>query len=168
MPFHLPGSVALLVSALLSAPLAASAQALRQEISPAATRPTIDAPARFFTGRVRITPLFEPTREVPLTGGFVTFEPGARSAWHTHPTGQHLVIVAGTARTQAWGGPVIELQPGDVLWCAPGVKHWHGATPSAPMTHLALTGTVDGNNVTWLEQVSDAQYGASMAPADRY
>jgi quercetin dioxygenase-like cupin family protein len=138
---------------------AAFAQDQHQDISLSGSRPSTEAPAQFFTGRARITPLFAPTKEAPITGGYVTFEPGARSAWHTHPTGQRLVIIAGTARTQVWGGPVVELKPGDVLWCPPGVKHWHGASSAQAMTHLALTGTVDAKNVTWMEKVTDEQYG---------
>ncbi|MFT0182712.1 cupin domain-containing protein [Pseudomonas benzopyrenica] len=88
----------------------------------------------------------------------VTFEPGARSAWHTHPLGQRLVVMSGVGLTQQWGQPIQELRPGDVVWCPPGIKHWHGAAPTTAMTHLAVTGTQAGHNVDWLEQVSDEQY----------
>lgn len=88
-----------------------------------------------------------------------TFEPGARSAWHTHPAGQRLVVTAGVGRTGVWGGPVVEIKAGDAVWCPPGVKHWHGAAPGTAMTHIALTGLTDGQNVVWMEKVSDAQYG---------
>ena len=87
-----------------------------------------------------------------------TFEPGARSNWHTHPTGQHLIVTSGVGWTQEWHGPIVEIRAGDVVWCPPGVKHWHGATPTTAMTHLALTGTVGGKNVEWLEKVTDEQY----------
>ncbi|WP_244110070.1 (R)-mandelonitrile lyase [Burkholderia ambifaria] len=92
------------------------------------------------------------------SGGLVTFEPGARSAWHTHPKGQYFVVVSGVGYTQEWGEPIRELRPGDVVWCPPGVKHWHGAAPANAMTHLAVTGTVDGKNVEWMEKVTDEQY----------
>lgn len=111
---------------------------------------------------------------MPLTGGYVTFKPGARSAWNTHPTEQYLVVMAGTGWTQQWGGPIVELHEGDVLWCPPGVKHWHGATPTTSMTHMALTGTVDDKNVDWMEQVSGYLIGFSLgqlmcgALGDRY
>jgi quercetin dioxygenase-like cupin family protein len=88
----------------------------------------------------------------------VTFEPGARSAWHTHPTGQHLIVTSGVGWTQEWSGPVVEIRAGDVVWCPPAVKHWHGATPTTAMTHIALTGTAGGKNADWLEKVSDEQY----------
>ena len=90
----------------------------------------------------------------------VTFEPGARSAWHTHPAGQRLVVISGVGLTQEWGKPVQVIRPGDVVWCPPGVKHWHGAASATAMTHLAVTGTVDGKNVKWMEKVSDEQYNA--------
>ena len=111
-----------------------------------------------FTGRVRVDPLFAADADIDASGAYVTFEPGARSAWHTHPTGQHLIVTAGAGWTQEWGGPVVEIRAGDVVWCPPGIKHWHGATPSTAMTHLALTGTIDGKNVQWMEKVSDVQY----------
>jgi quercetin dioxygenase-like cupin family protein len=118
----------------------------------------MDGSGQYFTGHVRVNLLFAPQAGMPVSGGYVTFEPGARSAWHTHPIGQYLVVTAGTGWTQQWGGPVVELHVGDVLWCPPGVKHWHGATPTTSMTHMALTGTVDEKNVNWMEQVSDSQY----------
>jgi 4-carboxymuconolactone decarboxylase len=121
-------------------------------------------PAENFTGDVRVQPLFAPEATAAYGGAYVTFQPGARSAWHTHPAGQRLVVTAGTGRTQQWGGPVEQIRAGDVLWCPPGVKHWHGAAPNSVMTHLALTGAGDGGNVTWLEKVSDDQYGAYQEP----
>ena len=96
----------------------------------------------------------------PYTGAAVTFAPGARTAWHTHPGGQRLVGTDGVGRTQQWGGPVEEFRAGDVVWCPPGVKHWHGAAPDGPMTHLALTGVRDGQVVEWLEHVTDEEYAA--------
>lgn len=129
-----------------------------QTISRATTVASFKGPADFFSGDARVDLLFKPKDGFPVGGAYVTFEPGARSAWHTHPTGQHLVVTAGVGWPQQWGGPVEEIRAGDVIWCPPGVKHWHGATPTTAMTHLALTGTVDGKNVEWLEKVSDEQY----------
>ena len=137
---------------------AGAGHAADQSVSAAASRPTVAGSSAFFTGQVRVTPLFPVRPDMPFTGGYVTFEAGARSAWHTHPTGQYLVVTAGTGWTQQWGGPITELHVGDVVWCPPGVKHWHGATPTSAMTHMALTGTVNDKNVEWMEQVSDAQY----------
>ena len=129
-----------------------------QTVIRAGTQPSSKGPAEYFTGNVRVSPLFAANPSTPVTGAYVTFEPSARSAWHVHPTGQHLVVTAGKGWTQEWGGPVTEIQEGDVIWCPPGVKHWHGATPTSGMTHLALTGTVNGKNVEWMEKVSDEQY----------
>jgi 4-carboxymuconolactone decarboxylase len=117
-------------------------------------------PAEYFTGNVHVQPLFAAEDAAPYGGGYVTFQPGARSAWHTHPAGQRLIVTEGVGRTQQWGGPVEEIRAGDVLWCPPDVKHWHGASPTSAMTHIALTGVRDGQNVAWLEKVSDEQYGA--------
>ena len=115
-------------------------------------------PAEYFTGDVRIDPLFADNESAPYAGAYVTFPPGARSAWHTHPAGQRLIVTHGVGRTQQWGGPVEEIGVGDVVWCPPGVKHWHGASPTSAMTHDALTGVRYGQNVEWPE-VSDEQYG---------
>ncbi|WP_195763613.1 (R)-mandelonitrile lyase [Duganella guangzhouensis] len=150
-------SLALCCIALLSLG-AAPSHADDQVISTAASRTSMQGSSAYFTGKVRIDPLFPPKPGMAASGGYVTFAPGARSAWHTHPIGQYLVVTAGTGWTQQWGGPVVELHVGDVLWCPPGVKHWHGATPTTSMTHMALTGTVDEKNVDWLEPVSDSQY----------
>lgn len=131
-----------------------------QTIARAGSQASVAGPADFFTGRVRIDPAWAANQDINTSGGLVTFEPGARSAWHTHPAGQYLLVTAGVGRTQEEGKPIQELRPGDVVWCPPGVKHWHGAGPTTAMTHLAVTGTVDGKNVTWMEKVSDAQYSA--------
>lgn len=114
--------------------------------------------AASFTGQVRVEPVFPVTDGIKASGGRVTFSPGARSAWHTHPAGQYLIVTEGVGLTQEWGKPAQEIRSGDVVWCPPGVKHWHGATPGSSMTHLAITGSVDGKNVNWLEMVSDEQY----------
>jgi len=131
-----------------------------QSVIRAGSQPAIDGPAANFTGRVRVEPVFPATADAPFSAGYVTFEPGARSAWHTHPAGQRLIVTAGNGRTGVWGGPVVEIKAGDAVWCPPGVKHWHGAAPGTAMTHLALTGQKDGANVHWLEFVTDKQYGS--------
>ena len=129
-----------------------------QEITRAGTQPSVVGPADYFTGRVRVDPVWPANAEIDASGGVVTFEPGARSAWHTHPRGQRLVVMSGLGLTQEWGKPVQVLRPGDVVWCPPGVKHWHGAAPTTAMSHLAVTGNSNGRNVDWMEKVSDEQY----------
>ena len=129
------------------------------EIKRNGSQASIKGPADWFTGTVRIDPLFQGDTPARAGGASVTFEPGARTAWHTHPLGQTLVVIAGCGRAQREGGPVEEIRPGDVVWFAPGEKHWHGAAPTTAMTHLAIQEYLDGSAVTWLEQVSDAQYG---------
>ena len=115
-------------------------------------------PSEYFTGRVRVEPMFQAGEPARVSGGHVTFEPGARSAWHTHPLGQTLIVTSGLGWVQSEGGPVEEIRPGDVIWFPPGEKHWHGATATTAMTHIAVTEFSDGKNVDWLEKVSDAQY----------
>ncbi|MCC6547940.1 cupin domain-containing protein [Candidatus Sumerlaeota bacterium] len=115
-------------------------------------------PADWFTGVVRIDPLMEAKDPSRLAGVCVTFEPGARTAWHTHPVGQHLIITFGLGWVQQEGGPVLEVRPGDVVWFPPGVKHWHGASPTSAMCHIAIQEVRDGKVVEWLEHVSDEQY----------
>lgn len=129
-----------------------------QAIFRAGTQASVEGPAEYFTGRVRIDPLFPVNDSAHFSGAYVTFEPGARSAWHIHPTGQHLLVTAGVGRTGEWGGHVDEIKAGDVIWCPPGVKHWHGASPTTAMTHIAITGTVNGKSVEWMEKVTDDQY----------
>lgn len=124
------------------------------------TQPSNKGPADWFTGTVRIDPLFQAEAPARVGGGHVTFEPGARTAWHTHPLGQTLIVTSGCGRVQLEGGPVQEIRPGDVVWIAPGERHWHGAAPSTAMTHIAIQEMLDGKAVTWLEHVSDEQYGA--------
>ena len=116
-------------------------------------------PADWFTGTVRIDPLLNPFDAERVQGAAVTFEPGARTAWHTHPLGQTLIVTTGAGRAQRWGGPVEEIRPGDVVWFPPGEKHWHGAAPDTAMTHIALQEVKDGKVVDWMEKVSDEQYG---------
>jgi 4-carboxymuconolactone decarboxylase len=134
-------------------------------ITRAGTQPSQKGPADWFTGTVRIDPLFQASVPSRTSGAYVTFEPCARSAWHTHPLGQVLVVTAGVGRVQEWGGPAHELRVGDVVWTPPGVKHWHGASPTAAMTHLALTEALDAKAVDWLEKVTDEQYGAAVTRA---
>ena len=115
-------------------------------------------PAEYFTGSVRVDPLFQVTEPSRMSGARVTFEPGARTAWHTHPLGQTLIVTAGAGWVQQQGGPVDDIREGDVVRIPPGVKHWHGATPATRMTHIALQEQLDGKVVDWMEKVSDAQY----------
>lgn len=147
-------------AAALPTPQADIAEPGRQTISRAGEQASQPGPEAYFTGRVRIDPVWPAEGGISASGGLVTFEPGARSAWHTHPAGQRLVVTSGVGLVQEWGKPVQIIRPGDVVWCPPGVKHWHGAAPDTAMTHLAVTGTVDGRNVEWMEKVDDAQYSA--------
>jgi 4-carboxymuconolactone decarboxylase len=119
-------------------------------------------PAENFTGSVRVDPLFQASAPARTSGSLVTFEPGARSAWHTHPLGQILIVTAGAGRVQRWGDPVDEIRQGDVVWIPPGEKHWHGAAPHTSMAHIAIVEALDGKAVDWMEKVSDAQYGAPL------
>jgi quercetin dioxygenase-like cupin family protein len=116
-------------------------------------------PTDWFTGTVRIDPLFQPSDPARVGGASVTFEPGARTAWHTHPLGQTLIVTAGYGLVQREGGPIEEIRPGDVVWFPPGEKHWHGASPTTAMTHIAIQESLDGKAVDWMEHVTDEQYG---------
>jgi quercetin dioxygenase-like cupin family protein len=133
------------------------------EIKRGGSQPSMKGPAEWFTGTVRIDPLFESVLPARANGGSVTFEPGARTAWHTHPLGQTLIVTAGVGRVQRWGGPVEEIRPGDVVWFPPGEKHWHGATSTTAMTHIAIHEKLDGKVVDWLEHVTAAQYEGHSA-----
>ena len=128
------------------------------DIKRAGSRPSGKGPADYFTGTVRIDPLFEAGDPGRAVGASVTFEPGARTAWHTHPLGQTLIVTAGFGRAQREGGPVEEIRPGDVIWFPAGEKHWHGASPTTSMTHIAIQEKLDGKTVDWLEQVSNEDY----------
>jgi quercetin dioxygenase-like cupin family protein len=130
------------------------------EIKRVGSQPAGIGPAEYFTGTVRIDPLFEGDDPARATGAMVTFEPCARAAWHTHPLGQTLIVTAGCGRVQRWGGPIEEIRPGDIVLIAPGERHWHGAAPTTAMTHIAIQEKVNGKNVDWLEKVTDEQYGA--------
>jgi quercetin dioxygenase-like cupin family protein len=114
--------------------------------------------AEWFSGTVRIDPLFQAHEPARVGGASVTFEPGARTAWHSHPLGQTLIVTAGCGLAQCWGGPIEEIRPGDVIWFPPGEKHWHGAAPSTAMTHIGIAEKLDGKSVDWMEKVSDEQY----------
>jgi quercetin dioxygenase-like cupin family protein len=128
------------------------------DISRAGSHPSRKPPEEYFTGHVRLDPLFQAAAPARAGGASVTFEPGARTAWHTHPLGQTLIVTSGLGWVQREGGPVEEIRPGDVVWFPPGEKHWHGATPTTAMTHLAIQEAQDGKAVDWMEKVSDAQY----------
>jgi quercetin dioxygenase-like cupin family protein len=128
------------------------------KIMPAGSRPSESGPEDYFTGTVRIDPVVAPPEPARVRAATVTFEPGARTAWHTHPLGQTLVILSGAGLAQSEGEKVRALRPGDTVWIPPGEKHWHGAAPDCAMTHLAIQEAQDGSPVTWLEQVSDADY----------
>ena len=122
------------------------------------TNPSAPGPDDYFTGTVRIDPLFAAEEPGRASGAHVTFEPGARTAWHTHPAGQTLIVTFGRGRVQREGGPIEEISQGDVVWFPAGEKHWHGAQPDTAMSHIAIQESIDGSPVTWLEQVSDEDY----------
>ena len=132
------------------------------DIRASGTMPTRRQPKESFTGTVWQDPIIEAPEPASLRAVWVRFEPGARTAWHTHPLGQTLIVTSGQGRVQRWGGPVEEINPGDVVWFEPGEKHWHGASPKAAMVHIAMQEALDGNHVTWLEHVTDEQYGAPL------
>ena len=130
------------------------------EIKRSGSEPSGKGPDDYFTGSVRIDPLFSPPEPSRVAGALVTFEPGARTAWHTHPLGQTLIVTAGLGLVQREGGPIDEIRPGDVVWFPPGEKHWHGASPTTAMSHIAIQEKLNGSPVNWLEKVSDEQYAA--------
>ena len=134
------------------------------EIKRVGSQPSGKGPAEYFTGTVRIDPLFEARDPARVVAASVTFEPGARTAWHTHPLGQRLIVTAGCGRVQRWAGAIEEIRPGDVIVIAPGEKHWHGAAPTTAMTHLAIQESLDGKAVEWLEKVTDEQYKMLVTP----
>ncbi|WP_374486028.1 cupin domain-containing protein [Zoogloea sp.] len=149
------------LAAALIAPLAVSAagdDTQHVRITRIGTQASATGPADYFTGTVRIDSPFHGTAPARIGGASVSFEPGARTAWHSHPLGQTLIVTAGSGRVQSWGGPVQAIRPGDIVWIPPGVKHWHGAAAGTAMTHIAIAEALDGKVVDWLEHVSDAQY----------
>ena len=130
------------------------------DIKRSGSQPSRKAPEEYFTGSVRVDPLFEAPDPARVSGSGVTFEPGARTSWHTHPLGQTLIVTAGFGWVQREGGPIEEIRPGDIVWFPPGVKHWHGAAPTMAMTHIAIQEQLNGKTVDWMEKVSDEQYSA--------
>ena len=124
------------------------------------SQPSSKGPAEYFTGTVRIDPLFQAPDPARVVGASVTFEPGARTAWHTHPLGQTLIVTAGCGIVQRWGGSIEKVRAGDVIWFPPGEKHWHGGTPTTAMTHIAIQEQLDGKTADWMEQVTEEQYQA--------
>jgi quercetin dioxygenase-like cupin family protein len=159
------GSVAALAAAgAAAAQVPSSSLGVRNrtmQITRNGSRSSAKGPAEYFTGAVRVDPMFQAGDPARVSGGHVTFEPGARSAWHTHPLGQTLIVTSGLGWAQAEGGSIEEIRPGDVVWFPPGLKHWHGATPTTAMSHIAITEFQNGKNVDWLEKVSDEQYRRS-------
>lgn len=131
------------------------------EFKRSGSQASMSGPAETFTGRVRVDPLFTAPAPARSRGAAVTFEPCARSNWHTHPLGQTLIVTCGCGLVQSWGGPVRVIRPGDVIWCPPGEKHWHGASPTSAMTHIAIQEELDGRVVDWLERVTDDQYNGA-------
>jgi quercetin dioxygenase-like cupin family protein len=136
------------------------------EIKRSGSQPSARGPAEYFSGTVRIDPLFQSSDPARVSGGSVTFEPRARSAWHTHPLGQALIVTAGFGLTQCWGKTAVKIRPGDVITCPPGEKHWHGAAPNTSLTHIAIQEALDGKAVNWMEKVTDEEYEAAAAQAE--
>ena len=132
------------------------------DIKRSGSQPSGKGPAEYFTGTVRIDPLFEAPDPARVLGANVTFEPGARTAWHTHPLGQTLIVTSGCGLVQSWDGSIEEIRPGDVVWTPPGEKHWHGAAPTTAMTHISIVEQDDGKSADWMEKVSDEQYQAGL------
>jgi quercetin dioxygenase-like cupin family protein len=131
---------------------------MNTEITRTGSKPSVKGPSDWFTGTTRIDPLFDPNESARAGAAHVTFEPGARTAWHTHPLGQRLIVTSGLGWVQGEGGQVQEIRPGDVIWFPPGLRHWHGATPTTAMTHIAIQEQLNGKVVDWMEKVSDEQY----------
>jgi quercetin dioxygenase-like cupin family protein len=159
----LSGSLAVWAEAVMNPRAEVSAASVRRtamemQIKRSGAVPSAKGSADWFTGTVRIDPLFQAPEPARVSGGMVTFEPGARTAWHKHPLGQALLIVSGLGWIQREGGPIEEVRPGDVVWFPPGLKHWHGASSTNAMTHIAIQESLNGKNVEWLEKVSDEQY----------
>jgi quercetin dioxygenase-like cupin family protein len=131
------------------------------------SQPSAKGPAEWFTGNVRVDPLHQANAPARVSVVNVTFQPGARSAWHSHPLGQTLIVTAGSGRVQNWGEQLERIDPGDVVWTAPGVKHWHGAAPTTAMTHISIVEQADGKSADWMEHVSDEQYRAELKPNNK-
>jgi quercetin dioxygenase-like cupin family protein len=133
------------------------------EIRRIGSQPSQNGGADHYTGTVRVDPMFQPDQPARANGASITFEPGARTVWHVHPLGQTLIVTAGSGFVQRWGGPIESIHPGDVVWIAPNEKHWHGASPTVAMTHIAIQEALNGTAAEWLEKVSEEQYGARKA-----
>lgn len=149
-----------IISMLPTSVYAQDPNVITQKVIKNGSQRSIKGSEQFFTGNVRIDPLFPAVNPSRTSGAYVTFAPGARSAWHTHPLGQTLIVTSGVGYTQEWGGSIVEIHPGDVITCPPGIKHWHGASPQNAMTHLSIVEEIDGKNVVWMEKVTDVQYQA--------
>lgn len=130
----------------------------RQVLYPVGTQKSFKGPADLFTGEVQVDMLFSANETARYSGAYVTFQPGARTAWHVHPAGQHMIVTSGVGLTGTRDGKILRFKTGDTIWCPPNIDHWHGATPDSPMTHLVITGDLEGKNVIWKEKVTDAQY----------
>jgi 4-carboxymuconolactone decarboxylase len=151
-----------LIAGMVSLSFLPFASAQEITITASGSRATQTGSAEHFTGSVRVEPLFEAEEPSRMSGASVTFDPGARTAWHMHPLGQTLIVTAGRGRVQQWGGPLDEIRQGDVVRIPPNVKHWHGASDSSPMTHIALLEHLDGSRTEWMEKVTDSQYKAPL------
>lgn len=149
-------AAAVALSLLLST--ATAAEPLRIAVARVGSQPSSVGPEQNFTGSVRVDSRFQAAAPARVGGGIVTFEPSARTAWHSHPLGQTLIVTAGVGLVQQWDEPVQEIRPGDVVWIPPGAKHWHGASPTVGMSHVAIAEALDGKSTDWMEKVSDAQY----------
>jgi len=149
--------LATLAAIVIAMPACANSQIV---VTRTGSQPSSAGSSDNFTGAVRVDDRFQGSGEARISGATVTFEPGARTAWHTHPLGQTLIVTAGVGRVQHWGGPIQEIRPGDTVWIPPGVKHWHGADPMVGMSHIAFSEALDGETVEWMEQVTDDQYNA--------
>ncbi|MCB1769371.1 MAG: carboxymuconolactone decarboxylase family protein [Candidatus Competibacteraceae bacterium] len=156
--------LALLSGTFCPAGWAAEAQPASQTLYPAGSQPSFKGPEAYFTGEVQVDLLFPGNETAHYSGAYVTFQPGARTAWHLHPAGQHMIVTSGIALTGTRDGKIIEFKAGETVWCPPGIDHWHGATPDAKMTHLVITGSLDDQNVVWKEKVSDAEYDGGKPP----
>jgi quercetin dioxygenase-like cupin family protein len=143
----------------IGAAIAAESPAAKVRVTRIGSQPSRAGPEKNFTGSVRVDSVFQATAPGRAGGGIVTFEPGARTAWHVHPLGQTLIVTSGVGRVQQWGSAAEEIRPGDIVWIPPGVKHWHGASRTMGMSHLAISESLDGNSTEWMEKVSDEQYG---------
>jgi quercetin dioxygenase-like cupin family protein len=150
-------ATAVLIGSLMSA-AAAEEMTAPVKVTQVGSQASVAGPAANFTGTVRVDAPFQGSGGARVGGALVTFEPGARTAWHTHPLGQTLIVTAGAGRVQHWGGPIQEIKPGDTVWIPPNTKHWHGAAPTTSMSHIAIAENLDGKVVEWLEKVSDRQY----------